>query len=45
MRMSFEKDDLSDTVADLKMKLIDCEFEKKQLKKQYDRLLKMHSKC
>ena len=31
MRMSFEKDDLYDTVVELKMKLIDCEFEKKSL--------------
>ena len=45
MRMSFVMDDLSDSVLDLKMKLVDCQFEKKELQKQYNRLLRKHSKC
>ena len=45
MQISFEKDELFDSVEDLKRKLIDCRFEKKALQKQYNHLLKVHSNC
>ena len=45
MQISFEKDELFDSVQELKRKLCDSRSEKKALQKQYNRLLNVHSNC
>ena len=45
MQISFEKDELFDSVEELKRKLYECRDEKNALQKQYNRLLNVHSNC